>query len=309
MRAIVQNTYGGPEVLTETELPLPEPGVGEIRIRVAAAGVNPTDWKHRDGTIPYDHGLPATTGWDVAGTVDKIGPGVTIFDEGDEVFGMLPYPYGPGGYAEYATGPARAFAAKPDRIDFTQAAALPLASLTAWQALNDTARLTHGRRVLIQGGAGGVGHLAVQIARHLGALVTATASAADADFVRSLGADQVFDYRTTTISEVLTDADAALVPFTGRTRLDSLRAVRSGGVLVSLLGADDEALTLARERGVDYRSLMVQSDHGGMQAVAEMAAQGALSAKIHTTLPLARAAEAHRLGEGGKIDGKLVLLP
>lgn len=105
MRAISQNTYGGPEVLTETELPLPEPGVGEIRVRVAAAGVNPTDWKHRDGTIPYDHGLPATTGWDVAGVVDKAGPGVTIFDEGDAVFGMLPYPYEPGGYAEYTTGP------------------------------------------------------------------------------------------------------------------------------------------------------------------------------------------------------------
>ncbi|SMF84520.1 NADP-dependent oxidoreductase [Streptomyces sp. Amel2xC10] len=309
MRAIVQNTYGGPEVLTETELPLPEPGVGEIRLRIVAAGVNPTDWKHRDGTIPYDHGLPATTGWDVAGTVDKVGPGVTIFDEGDDVFGMLPYPYEPGGYAEYATGPARSFAAKPESIDVTQAAALPLASLTAWQALHDTARLTPGQRVLIQGGAGGVGHLAVQIARHLGAEVTATASAADADFVRSLGATQVVDYRTTTVSDVLTDADVALVPFTGKTRLDSLRAVRRGGVLVSLLGADDEALTLAGERGVRYRSMMVQSDHAGMQAIADMAAAGALRAKIHATLPLSRAAEAHRLGEDGKIDGKLVLIP
>ncbi|MFK0100793.1 MULTISPECIES: NADP-dependent oxidoreductase [unclassified Streptomyces] len=309
MRAIIQHTYGGPEVLTETEAPVPEPGVGEIRVRVAAAGVNPTDWKHRDGTIPYDHGLPATTGWDVAGTVDKVGPGVTIFDQGDAVFGMLPYPYEPGGYAEYATGPARAFAAKPDTIDFTQAAALPLASLTAWQALNDTARVTGGQRVLIQGGAGGVGHLAVQIARHLGAEVIATASADDAAFVRSLGADQVYDYRTTTISEVLTDADAALVPLTGRTRLDSLRALRRGGVLVSLLGADDEALALAGERGVRYRSMMVQSDHAGMRAIADMAATGALRVKVHSTLPLSGAAEAHRLGESGGIDGKLVLIP
>ncbi|MFD4592818.1 NADP-dependent oxidoreductase [Streptomyces rubiginosohelvolus] len=309
MRAIVQNTYGGPEVLTKTELPLPEPGVGEIRIRIAAAGVNPTDWKHRDGSIPYDHGFPATTGWDVAGTIDKTGPGVTIFEEGDAVFGMLPYPYEPGGYAEYATGPARAFAAKPDNIDFTEAAALPLASLTAWQALNDTARLTSGQRVLIQGGAGGVGHLAVQIARHLGADVTATASAADAEFVRSLGAGQVVDYRGTTISDVLTDADAALVPFTGQTRLDSLRAVRRGGILVSLLGADDAAFALAEERGVRYRSMMVQSDHAGMQAIADMAAAGTLRAKIHGTLPLSQAAEAHRLGENGKIDGKLVLIP
>ncbi|OKJ74769.1 NADP-dependent oxidoreductase [Streptomyces sp. CB02460] len=309
MRAIIQNTYGGPEVLTETEAPAPEPGVGEIRVRVAAAGVNPTDWKHRDGTIPYDHGLPATTGWDVAGTVDKVGPGVTIFDQGDAVFGMLPYPYEPGGYAEYATGPARSFAAKPDSIDFTQAAALPLASLTAWQALNDTARLTRGQRVLIQGGAGGVGHLAVQIARHLGAEVIATASADDAEFVRSLGADQVFDYRTTTIGDVLTDADVALVPLTGQPRLDSLRALRRGGILVSLLGADDEALALAGERGVRYRSMMVQSDHAGMRAIADMAATGALRVKVHSTLPLSSAAEAHRLGEAGGIDGKLVLIP
>ncbi|MFC8538166.1 NADP-dependent oxidoreductase [Streptomyces sp. NPDC057249] len=309
MRAIIQHTYGGPEVLTETELPLPEPGAGEIRVRVAAAGVNPTDWKHRDGTVPYDHGLPATTGWDVAGVVDKVGPGVTIFDEGDAVFGMLPYPYAPGGYAEYATGPARAFAAKPDTIDFTQAAALPLASLTAWQALNDTAGLTRGQRVLIQGGAGGVGHLAVQIARHLGADVTATASAADAEFVRSLGADHVFDYRTTTISDVLTDADVALVPLTGRTRLDSLRSLRRGGVLVSLLGADDEALALADERGVRYRSMLVQADHAGMRAVADMVETGALRVTVHSTLPLSSAAEAHRLGEAGKIDGKLVLIP
>ncbi|WP_431037718.1 NADP-dependent oxidoreductase [Streptomyces sp. P6-2-1] len=309
MRAITQNAYGGPEVLTETELPLPEPGVGEIRVRIAAAGVNPTDWKHRDGSIPYDHGLPATTGWDVAGTVDKVGPGVTIFEEGDAVFGMLPYPYEPGGYAEYATAPARAFAAKPDSIDFVQAAALPLAALTAWQALNDTAGLARGQRVLIQGGAGGVGHLAVQIAHHIGAEVIATASAADADFVRSLGADQVLDYRTTSIVDVLSDIDVAVVPLTGRTRLDSLRVVRRGGVLVSLLGADEEALALAAERDVRYRSMMVQSDHAGMLAIAGMAASGALRAQLHGTLPLSDAAEAHRLGEGGKIDGKLVLVP
>ncbi|MEU6497077.1 zinc-binding dehydrogenase [Streptomyces sp. NPDC046984] len=126
---------------------------------------------------------------------------------------------------------------------------------------------------------------------------------------RSLGAAHVVDYRTTTISDVLTDADAALVPFPGQTRLDSLRAVRRGGVLVSLLGSDDEALTLASERGVRYRSMMVQSDHAGMQAIADIAAAGALHAKIHSTVPLCQAAEAHRLGEAGKIDGKLVLIP
>lgn len=260
----------------------------------------------RDGTIPYDHGLPATTGWDVAGTVDKVGRGVTLYNEGDEVFGMLPYPYAPGGYAEFATGPARACVHKPAGIDFPQAAALPL---TAWQALHDTARVSAGQRVLIQGGAGGVGHLAVQIARNLGARVTATASARDAEFVRSLGADHVVDYRTTTIGDVLSEADAALVPLPGQARLDSIRTLRRGGILVSLLGAGDEALTLAARLGVTYRSLMIQSDHAGMQAIAEMAAKGTLRAKAGTTLPLADAAEAHRRDEAGSIDGKLVLIP
>jgi NADPH:quinone reductase-like Zn-dependent oxidoreductase len=309
VRAIQQTRYGGPEVLEQADLPVPEPGPGEIRIRVRAAGVNPTDWKHRAAPLFVDR-LPLVLGWDVAGIVDKLGYGVTIFDEGDEVFGMLPYPHGVGGYAEYVLAPARAMARKPESVDFVQAAALPLASLTAWQALNDTARLSAGQRVLIQGAAGGVGHLAVQIATRLGASVIGTAGGDDLDLVRSLGASEALDYHSTDVEAAVGDVDAALVPFTGQTRMDALRTVRRGGTLVTLLrtepGGPEEPL--AEERGVRYRTLLVQSDHAGMRVIADLARSGALRARIHDALPLSRAAEAHRMGEAGEIDGKVVLV-
>lgn len=310
MRAIVQTTYGDPGVLELTEdLATPEPGPGEVRIRVRAAGVNPTDWKHRAAPLFVDR-LPLVLGWDVAGLVDKVGYGVTILEEGDEVFGMLPYPHGVGGYAEYVLAPARSMVRKPENIDFAQAAALPLASLTAWQALNDTARVTAGQRVLIQGAAGGVGHLAVQIASRLGAKVIGTASESDLEYVRSLGAADALDYHTADIREALHDVDAALVPFAGGTRVDALSTLRQGGTFVTLLrtepgGAEER---IADERGVRYKTLLVQSDHAGMQVIADMARSGALRAKIHDALPLSQAAEAHRLGEAGGINGKLVLV-
>lgn len=309
MRAIVQTAYGDPGVLELTEdRPDPEPGPGEVRIRVRAAGVNPTDWKHRAAPLFVDR-LPLVLGWDVAGIVDQVGYGVTILDEGDEVFGMLPYPHGVGGYAEYVLAPARSMVRKPENIDFVQAAALPLASLTAWQALNDTAHVSVGQRVLIQGAAGGVGHLAVQIAARLGAKVIGTASEQDLEYVRELGATEALDYHTADI-RALKDVDAALVPFTGDARLDSLSTLRRDGNFVTLArtepGGPEERL--AAERGVRYKTLLVQSDHAGMQVIADMARSGALRAKIHDALPLSQAAEAHRLGEAGQIDGKLVLV-
>ncbi len=310
MRAIVQTEYGGPEVLRETDrLPVPEPGPGEIRIRVRAAGVNPTDWKHRAAPLFLDR-LPLVLGWDVAGVVDKLGYGVTVFDEGDEVFGMLPYPHGVGGYAEYVLCPARAMARKPEQLDFVEAAALPLASLTAWQALNDTAHLTAGQRVLIQGAAGGVGHLAVQIASRMGAKVTGTASAEDLEYVRSLGAAEALDYRAADLRAAVSDADAALVPFTGDTLVESLQAVRAGGTVVTLLRTDPDGpeQRLAAERAVRCRTMLVQADRAGMQVIADLARSGGLRARIHDALPLSAAAEAHRLGEAGRIDGKLVLV-
>jgi len=310
MRAISQDTYGTPEVLQEVVLPRPVPGLSEILVAVHAAGLNPTDWKNRAhaGTVAR---LPLVLGWDVSGVVQAVGIGVTLFKPGDEVFGMLPYPGGVGSHAEYVTGPARAFAHKPAGLDHVQAGALPLAALTAYQALVDTANVRPGQRVLIHAAAGGVGHLAVQIAKSRGAYVIGTASTAKHDLVRSFGADEVIDYHSVDVAEAVSDIDAVLDPISvdpeGRAR--SLAVLRPGGTLVSILPGPieaDERAAIA-ERGVTLKSMLVEADHAGMQAIAALAEAGALRAHIEATFPLAEAAKAHALGETNRTAGKIVL--
>lgn len=308
MRAISQDAHGGPEVLKEVRLPRPVPGLSQILVAVHAAGVNPTDWKHRGDGLFLDS-LPLVLGWDVSGVVEAVGYGVTLFKPGDEVFGMLPYPYGVGSHAEYVTAPARAFTHKPAGIDHIQAGALPLAALTAYQAIVDTADVRPGQRVLIHAAAGGVGHLAVQIAKSRGAHVIGTASAPKHDFVRSLGADEVIDYRTTDFAEVLADIDMVLDPLSGDTRSRSLGVLRPGGTLVSLLpGTDPDESAKAAARGVRVETLLVEADHAGMSAVAELVAAGSLRAHVEATFPLADAAKAHALGETDRTTGKIVLV-
>ncbi|MFE5243763.1 MULTISPECIES: NADP-dependent oxidoreductase [unclassified Streptomyces] len=307
MRAISQDVYGSPEVLAEVTLPRPAPAPGQILVGVSAAGVNPTDWKHRAAGLFLGR-LPLVLGWDVSGVVEAVGFGVTLFEPGDEVFGMLPYPHGVGSHAEYATGPARAFAHKPAGIDHVQAGALPLAALTAYQAIVDTAQVRAGQRVLVHAAAGGVGHLAVQIAKSRGAYVIGTASAPKHDFVRSLGADEVIDYRTTDFRDSVQDIDMVLDPLSGDTRTRSLDTLRPGGALVSLLpGTDPEEAARAAAREVRVETLLVEADHAGMTAVADLAASGALRAHIEAVFPLSEAAKAHALGETGRTTGKIVL--
>ncbi|MGW7052260.1 NADP-dependent oxidoreductase [Streptomyces sp. NPDC054887] len=308
MRAISQDTHGTADVLREVRVPRPAPGPSQILVAVRAAGVNPTDWKHRAQGLFLDR-LPLVLGWDVSGVVEAVGYGVTVFKPGDEVFGMLPYPYGVGSHAEYVTAPARAFARKPAGIDHVQAGALPLAALTAHQAIVDTAAVSAGQRVLVHAAAGGVGHLAVQIAKSRGAYVIGTASAAKHDFVRSLGADEVVDYRTVDFAEAVQDIDMALDPLSGDTRTRSLDVLRPGGILVSLLpGEDPEEARKAAARGVRVETLLVEADHGGMNAIADLVAAGALRAHVDATFPLAEAAKAHGLGETGRTTGKIVLV-
>ncbi|MFE1128805.1 NADP-dependent oxidoreductase [Streptomyces albidoflavus] len=307
MRAIIQESYGGPEVLHETRVPRPEPGPGEILVAVRAAGVNPTDWKHRAQAGFVDR-LPLVLGWDVSGVVEAVGYGVTLFAPGEEVFGMLPYPHGSGSHAEYVVGPARAFTRKPTVIDHVQAGALPLVSLTAYQALIDTAGVGPGQRVLIHAAAGGVGHVAVQIAKAHGAYVIGTASAPKHDLLRELGADEVVDYRTTDVAEAVDGVDMVLDPLGGETRARSVGLLRPGGTLVSLLsGGSAEEAAHAAERGVRTATMLVEADHAGMNAVADLVAAGALRPRVEATFPLAEAASAHRLGETGRTTGKIVL--
>ncbi|MBO1335444.1 NADP-dependent oxidoreductase [Streptomyces sp. VRA16 Mangrove soil] len=307
MRAVRQDVLGEPDVLHLTETERPRPGVGQILVAVHAAGVNPTDWKHRR------HGIflgepPFTLGWDVSGVVEAVGLGVSLHQPGDEVFGMLPYPYGAGSHAEYVAGPARAFVPKPAALGHTEAAALPLVSLTAWQTLVDTARVRPGQRVLVHAAAGGVGHVAVQIAKARGAYVIGTASAPKHDFVRSLGADEVIDYRSQDFVAEARDVDVVLDTLGDETRLRSLEALRPGGRLVSILPSGiEEVKDRAAELGVRAAFVLVEHDQAGMAAVAELVESGALRAHVSGVYGLAEAAKAHAEGETGRVTGKLVL--
>jgi NADPH:quinone reductase-like Zn-dependent oxidoreductase len=308
MRAISQNVIGGPEVLTEVELPVPTPGPGEILVRVRAAGLNPTDWRHRGVAGLFLGEPPFVLGWDVSGEVVATGFGVALFAMGDEVFGMLPYPHGHGALAEYVVGPTRAFARKPVCLDHIQAAAIPLAALTAWQALVDTARLQAGQRILIHAAAGGVGHFAVQIAKARGDHVIGTASAANHEFLRELGADETIDYRTTDFAEAVGNVDVVLDSIDDENSLRSMRTLRPGGLLVSLRGFGTTDLTAeAQKLGVRAIRMLVEADHAGTTALAELVDSDALRPTIAGVFPLADAAKAHTLGETGRTVGKLVL--
>jgi NADPH:quinone reductase-like Zn-dependent oxidoreductase len=306
MLALHQTALGGPEVLRLTELARPAPGPGEILVAVHAAGLNPTDFKHRAHPI-FLPPPPMTLGWDVSGTVVETGVGVTLFRPGDEVFGMLPYPHGAGAHAEYVTGPTRAFTAKPAAIDHVQAAALPLAALTAWQALVDTADLRAGQRVLIHAAAGGVGHLAVQVAKERGAHVTGTASAAKHDFLREIGVDACIDYRSEDFTDTGQRYDVVLDALGGETATRSVGVLRPGGVLVSLVPVAEDTLAAAEKAQVRAVTLLVEHDQAGMRAIARLVDRGKLRAQVSGAFPLAEGARAHALGEAGHTTGKLVI--
>ncbi|MFI1535375.1 NADP-dependent oxidoreductase [Streptomyces anandii] len=308
MRAIGQDVLGGPEVLKEIELERPEPRTNEVLVRVRAAGVNPTDWKHR-ATGGFLGEPPFVLGWDVSGVVEAVGIGVAEFRPGDEVFGMLSYPFGHGSHAEYVTAPARTFALKPAGIGHVEAGALPLVSLTAWQALVERAELRPGQRVLIHAAAGGVGHVAVQIAKARGAYVIGTASEGKHDFLRGIGVDEAVDYRATDFAEAVRDADVVLDTIGGDTSLRSLRVLRPGGLLVSILPVGSDELYREADRlGVRAIRMLVDADHHGMREIAGLVEAGKLSPAIAGTFPLAEAARAHELGDTGRTTGKLVLV-
>jgi NADPH:quinone reductase-like Zn-dependent oxidoreductase len=304
MQIIRQDELGGPEVLKPAHVPIPEPGMGEIVVRVHAAGVNPVDVMARQSGV-FVGDPPFVLGWDVSGTVESVGLGVTLYEPGDEVFGMLAFPHGHGGYAEYVVAPARVFVLKPERLDHVEAAAIPMVGLTAWQALVDTAYVFEGTRVLINGAAGGVGHVAVQIAKARGAHVIALASAANAEFVRSLGADEVIDYATTDFTQVVADLDVVLDVIGGEYPAKALTVLKPGGILVSTL--PPTVLPVAAEaakRGIRLAGLLVEADRLGMTELANLAAAGKLSPTIAATYSFDQVAEAHSLKAG---PGKTVI--
>ncbi|MFF7726842.1 NADP-dependent oxidoreductase [Streptomyces sp. NPDC008001] len=305
MRAVIQKSFGGPEVLETVETERPVPLAGEVLIRVHASGVNPVDVAVRSGAYPLLGEPPFGVGWDVSGVVEEAGPGAR-FKPGDEVFGMPFFPRAATGYAEYVAAPSRQVARKPAGLDHVHAAALPLAALTAWQGLVDAARLTEGQRVLIHRAAGGVGHLAVQIAKARGAHVTALASAPKHDFVRSLGADEVIDYRTTDFTEAVKDADVVFDSSSEGVR--SLSVLRPGGTLVSIMEHWNKELAERVEAaGRRFAGVSVEPDYASLEAIAALVDAGRVRPHVSGTFPLADAAKAHELVASGRTQGKIVL--
>ncbi|PWU25201.1 MAG: NADPH:quinone reductase [Candidatus Rokuibacteriota bacterium] len=307
MRAIRQHVLGGPEVLELVEVPRVDPGPTEVLVRLAAAGINPVDWKTRARGGFLGH-PPFTVGWDVAGVVDAVGTGVTRFQTGERVFGMPRFPHEAAAYAEYVTSPSRQLARIPDALGDVEAGALPLAGLTAWQALVETARLQPRQRVLILAAAGGVGHLAVQIAKARGAYVLGTARCAKHGFLADLGADEAIDYTQEVVTERVRDVDVVLDLVGGETALQALPALRDGGLFITVpsSSAVEPLRGLAGGR-VRVTGILVEPDRSGLEALAELAATDALRPHIAETFALEQAAAAHELGETGRTQGKLVL--
>ena len=309
MRAVVLREYGPPERLATEETARPQPIPTEVQVRVHAAGVNPVDFKTRagKGMAGILGEPPLVLGWDVAGVVSAVPPGVTRFKVGEEVFGMPWFPRRAGAYAEYVTAPSRHFATKPHALSFEEAAALPLAGLTAWQIIVDAIQLEAGADLLVHGAAGGVGHLAVQVAKARGANVIATARAEQGEWLRQLGADEVIDYRSERFEDRVSDLDA-VIDFPGVYGERSLEVLRPGGILVSVpSGVPEELLAKARQSRRRATGFLVEPDPVGLAGLSHLVENGQLEVRVDQVFDLEDAAAAHRRAEAGHGGGKLVL--
>lgn len=302
MRKIQQVSFGGPGVLELTESEKPVPGAGQVLVRVHAAGVNPADWKIRNGLVIGE--LPLTVGLDFSGVVDSAG---TRFQPGDEVYGVTFPPNG--SYAEYIAVSEDALAPKPKSLDHVEAAALPIAALTAWQPFTKVFPVGPGHRVLVHAAAGGVGHLAVQIAKARGAYVIGTARAANHAFLRDLGADELIDHTADDFSKSQV-VDVVLDPISGDYGPRSLDILEPGGSLIDIVGHGPDRTEVRRkvaELGVRFDEFYVVPSGTDLAEIATLADAGSLRVSIAEVLPLAQAAKAHELSESGRVRGKLVL--
>ena len=304
MKAIVVHQYGGPEVLTYEDVPVPVPAEGEVLLKVEAAGVNPGEAKIRQGDFAQYHTLPFILGFDLAGTVAELGPGVTQFTVGEAVYTNSDSTRD-GGYAEFAVVRASAVAPRPKTLDAVHAASVPLAGLTAWQALSKKAGLTAGQTILIHGAGGAVGAFAVQFAKVKGATVVATATGEDLDYVRGLGADVVVDYKTEKFEDAAKNVDAVLDTIGEETQRRSIAILRPGGVLVATPGPPDQEA--ARAHGVIAKMVEVQPSDLDLTEIAALVDAGRVGTRVGLVLPLSEARKAHeRLASGGT-HGKIVL--
>lgn len=307
MKAIRFHHYGGPDLLVLDDVPAPNLCAGEVLVRIQAAGVNPADYKFRAGWFKdfVNLTLPFIPGADFSGTVERVGPGVQGFKPGDEVFGMRDVQVG-GSYAQYIAVRSDAIALKPRRLSHTQAAGVPLAALTAWSALFDHAELKRGQRVLIHAASGGVGVFAVQLAKLAGTEVIATTSTDNVELVRSLGADQVIDYRIADFATTVKDIDIVLDTLGGETQVKSMEVLRTDGLIVTLQPPGIDAM-LAKQMKVRTALVEVAANGKRIAKLASLLDDGVLTPIIDQVLPLAQAGQAHVRSESGRARGKIVL--
>jgi alcohol dehydrogenase len=308
MKAAQINGYGGKEVLMVTpDAPKPKAGEGQVLVEVHAAAVNPFDWKLREGYMKDFIPLifPATLGGDLAGLVAEIGPGVEGFNVGDEVYGLANAAGGQGSYAEFSPIKASQLAPKPTSIDFIAAAALPLASASAYQALVEHLNLQSGQKILIHGGAGGIGSFAIQIAKNIGAYVTTTVSAEDAEFVKNLGADEALDYKNQDFSTLIKDYDAVFDTVGGETYAKSYQVLKSGGLIVSMIEKPNDELL--KKYNVKAIAQGTKATADKLAKIAELVDQGKLRIEVDKVFPLKDAAEALAYVQNSKHRGKVVI--
>jgi NADPH:quinone reductase-like Zn-dependent oxidoreductase len=305
MQTIRIHSFGGPEVLTIDQLPVPKPGSGEMLVKVMAASVNPVDYKIRRGNYPAVRSdkLPYTLGRDIAGIVESGGAGVGSFKKGDAIYAMLDIDRG--AFSEYVIVKESEAAPQPKPLDAAAAAAVPLAGLTAWQGLFRHGGVTAGQRVLIHAGSGGVGHFAIQFAKAKGAHVITTVSEQHVSFVRELGADEVIDYKKQRFEEVVHDVDMVFDLIAGETQERSWAVLKRGGVLVSTLAEPSQEK--AKQHGVRALRYTVQPSGAELAEIGRLIDAGKVKPKVTRVFRLAQAVEAEQLVEDGHTEGKVVL--
>jgi NADPH:quinone reductase-like Zn-dependent oxidoreductase len=304
MKAVVVHEYGGPEVLKYEDAPRPEPKENEVLMRVIATGVNPVDSLIRSGKYAKFFGttLPLIPGYDMAGVVEKAGAKITRLKIGDSVYG---YTMWGGGYAEYAVATEGEAAIKPKSISFVEAAGVPLAALTAWQALIDTAKLSSGQTVLIHGGSGGVGSFAIQIAKARGAKVIATASTPNQDLLKQLGADVAVDYTKQKFEDVAKDVDVVLDSVGKDTLERSYGVLKKGGFIATLVGRLDQAEL--DKHGVHGASISVRPNAGELSEITKLIDEKKIKPIVSVVLPLSDAVKAQEQAATHHTRGKIVL--
>jgi NADPH:quinone reductase-like Zn-dependent oxidoreductase len=306
MKAVQIHEFGGADKLIYEDAKEPEIKSDDVLIKVYATSVNPIDWKMRGGGYPgsEEREFPIILGWDVSGVIEGKGDEVEGFEIGDEVYSR-PDPKRNGTYAEYVAVNYKQIGLKPKSIVHAEAAAVPLAGLTAWQGLFDHGKLESGQKILIHAAAGGVGTFAVQLAKWKGAYVIGTSSDEHIDFLTMLGVDKVIDYNNEDFTERLKDIDVVFDLIGGNVQKQSLKVLKPGGILVSTVGIQDEKAL--EEKGIIGAAYMAQSTKENLDQLAQLIDGGKLKPIISETLPLAKAAEAHRKSERGHLLGKIVL--